>query len=80
MTERSITIFDNKTELLVNQIVITPDFSLLREKYNEELNTDPLLIYEYKIKKADVDFYKKFIDIDFEFDKYTYFLSCSEVK
>ena len=80
MIERSITIFDNKTELLVNQIVITPDFSLLREKYNEELNTDPLLIYEYKIKKADVDFYKKFIDIDFEFDKYTYFLSCSEVK
>ena len=80
MIERSITIFDNKTELLVNQIVITPDFSLLREKYNEELNTDLLLIYEYEIKKADVDFYKKFIDIDFEFDKYTYFLSCSEVK
>ncbi|WP_040842997.1 DUF7683 domain-containing protein [Treponema saccharophilum] len=80
MIERSITIFDNKTELLVNQIVITHDFSLLREKYNEELNTDPLLIYEYEIKKADVDFYKKFIDIDFEFDKYTYFLSCSEVK
>ena len=38
MIERSITIFDNKTELLVNQIVITPDFSLLKEKYNEELN------------------------------------------
>ena len=80
MIERSITIFDNKTELLVNQIVITPDFSLLKEKYNEELNTDPLLIYEYEIKKGDVDFYKKFIDIDFEFDKYSYFLSCSEVK
>ena len=80
MIERSITIFDNKTELLVNHIVITPDFSLLKEKYNEELNIDPLLIYEYEIKKGDVDFYKKFIDIDFEFDKYSYFLSCSEVK
>ena len=80
MIERSIIIFDNKTELLVNQIVITPDFSLLKEKYNRELNTDPLLIYEYEIKKDDVDFYKKYIDIDFEFEKYTYFLSCSEVK
>ncbi len=74
MIERSITIFDNKTELLVNQIVITPDFSLLKEKYNKELNTDPLLIYEYEIKKDDLDFFKKFIDIDF--DKYSYFLSC----
>ena len=80
MIERFIAIFDNKTELLIKEIVITPDFSLLKKKYKEKLNTDPLLYYEYEIKKDDVEFYKKFIDIDFEFDKYSYFLSCSEVK
>ena len=80
MLERLITIFDNKTELLIKEIVITPNFSLLKRKYKEELNTDPLLYYEYEIKEDDVEFYEKLIDINFEFDKYSYFLSCSEVK
>ena len=80
MLERLITIFDNKTELLIKEIVITPNFSLLKKKYKEELNTDPLLYYEYEIKEDDVEFYKKLIDINFEFDKYSYFLSCSEDK
>lgn len=66
--------------MLIKEIVITLDLSLLKKKYREKLNTDSLLYYEYEIKKDDVEFYKKFIDIDFEFDKYSYFLSCSEVK
>ena len=66
--------------MLIKEIVITLDLSLLKKKYREKLNTDSLLYYEYEIKKDDVEFYKKFIDIDFEFDKYSYFLSCSEAK
>ena len=80
MLERSIRVFDNKTELLIKEIVITPDFNTLSKKYKDEIGDDPLLIYEYEIKNEDVEFYKKIVDIDFEFDEYSYFLSCSEAK
>ena len=80
MLERSIRVFDNKTELLIKEIVITPDFNTLSKKYKDEIGDDPLLIYEYEIKNEDVEFYKKIVDIDFEFDKYSYFLSFSEAK
>ncbi len=80
MLERSIRVFDNKTELLIKEIVITPDFNTLSKKYKDEIGDDPLLIYAYEIKNEDVEFYKKIVDIDFEFDKYSYFLSCSEAK
>ncbi len=79
MIKRYITVFDNKTDLLIKEIDIPTDLSILKEKYKEELNTDPLLYYEYEMKK-EIEFYKNIMDIDFEFDKYTYFLSCSEVK
>ena len=74
MLERSIRVFDNKAELLIKEIVITPDFNTLSKKYKDEIGDDPLLIYEYEIKNEDVEFYKKIVDIDFEFDKYSYFL------
>ncbi|WP_040842273.1 DUF7683 domain-containing protein [Treponema saccharophilum] len=70
MLERSITIFDNKTELLIKEIVITPNFSLLKKKYKEELNTDPLLYYEYEIKEDDVVYQDEdFNQIGSDFEK-----------
>ena len=80
MIKHYISVFDNKTDLLIKEIDIPADLGILKEKYIKELNTDPLLYYEYEIKNDDIEFYKNIIDIDFEFDKYTYFLSCSEVK
>ena len=79
MIKRYITVFDNKTDLLIKEIDIPADLGIFKEKYKKELNTDPLLYYEYEMKK-EIEFYKNIMDIDFEFDKYTYFLSCSEVK
>lgn len=37
MLERSITIFDNKTELLIKEIVITPNFSLLKNALSQQM-------------------------------------------
>lgn len=36
MIERYISVFDNKTELLIEEIVITLDLSLLKKKYREK--------------------------------------------
>ena len=75
--KRSIQVFDKKTEEYSCSIDIAIPAEKILNYYKDMLIEDPMLIYEYEIKKADIEFYKRYVTIDFEFDKFDYFLSCS---
>lgn len=78
MIMRKIEIFRKKDESYVRSVTLNVDFDALAVKYSFELKDDPKLYYDYVITKEDVNFFKKIIDIDFDFEKYDYFLTCME--
>lgn len=78
MIKRRIEEFDKKTEELKSTIdLVIPDEVLFRY-YKNFLKDDPLLIYDYDITDKDVNFYRQYISMNFDFANNDYFLSCFE--
>lgn len=78
MINRMIEVFDKKTENVVAEIELKIPDRLLYDYYKDVMGDDVSLTFEYEITKKDVDFYGKYMPIDFDFTKNDYFLSCYE--
>ena len=78
MIQRTIEVFDKKTEELKSSIDLAIPNEVLFSYYRDFLKDDPLLIYSYDITNNDTDFYKKYVSLDFDFVNNDYFLSCFE--
>jgi len=76
MIVRGIEIFDKIKEDYIGFIQLNVSFETLSKKYYNELRYDPELCYDYEITINDEIFYKNIINYNFEFDKYSYYLTC----
>lgn len=74
--ERIISWFDRRDERLIGEFNI--DFiplDLLKETFRPPIE-DPLMYNPYDINIAESEILKKYVDIEFEFDKYIYQIDC----
>ena len=75
MIKRIIEEFDKKTEeLKYTMDLVIPDEVLFRY-YKNFLKDDPLLIYDYDITDNDVNFYRQYISMNFDFVNNDYMIS-----
>jgi hypothetical protein len=74
---RIISWFDKTTEELIGEKNVDDIISLekLRIIFSPQAD-DPLMIYSYNISEYQAEGLKKFVDIEFMFDKYIYQLDC----
>ena len=71
---RNIEWFDKKTEELIGEVDLNGiDLALLQKNWN--LNENSPMIDCYAINEIQADFLSCFTDIEFDFDKYDYFIS-----
>ena len=73
---RIISWFDRRDERLIGEFNI--DFiplDLLKETFRPPIE-DPLMYNPYDINIAESEILKKYVDIEFEFDKYIYQIDC----
>ena len=78
--ERVISWFDKRNEDLIGEFNV--DFisiDILKGIFNPPVE-DPLLYNPYDINIEEVNSLKEYINIDFEFDKYTYQIDCFQVE
>ncbi|WP_111672728.1 DUF7683 domain-containing protein [Algoriphagus litoralis] len=70
---RQIDVFDNLTELLVDELPLASlDLDVLKRRFN--VTTDDLLMYNsYEISTMTADL---FPFVNFDFNKFSYFLGC----
>ncbi|MGJ1234590.1 MULTISPECIES: DUF7683 domain-containing protein [Sphingobacterium] len=74
--ERIISWFDRRDERLIGEFNI--DFiplAILKETFRPPIE-DPLMYNPYDINIAESEILKKYVDIEFEFDKYIYQIDC----
>ena len=74
-----ITCFNNETEFLECEYVVPVGIDIILEKYKLKGTDGELFICEGSIpitSEDDVLFYRKFLDIDFDMNKYSYFIEC----
>ncbi|MDF2852916.1 MAG: hypothetical protein K0S31_3601 [Sphingobacterium multivorum] len=74
--ERIISWFDRRDEGLIGEFNI--DFiplAILKETFRPPIE-DPLMYNPYDINIAESEILKKYVDIEFEFDKYIYQIDC----
>ncbi|QQT52137.1 hypothetical protein I6I98_17910 [Sphingobacterium multivorum] len=74
--ERIISWFDRRDEGLIGEFNI--DFiplDLLKETFRPPIE-DPLMYNPYDINIGESEILKKYVDIEFEFDKYIYQIDC----
>jgi len=74
--ERIISWFDRGDEELIGELNI--DFiplDVLKETFSPPIE-DPLMYNPYDINIEESEILKKYVDIEFEFDKYTYQIDC----
>lgn len=71
-----ISVFDKQTEGFIKQILILNLEKEIKNYYTDYLDEDPDLIYEYEIIDKDKNFFEELLNINLDFDNYTYFLSC----
>lgn len=77
--ERIISWFDRRDEVLIGEFNI--DFiplDILKETFRPPIE-DPLMYNPYDINIAESEILKKYVDIEFEFDKYIYQIDCFQV-
>ena len=77
---RDIAVFDKKTEELVKKYVLPTDISLeqLQNMFLTDDNDDIYLVWCYDINPEHADFFKKHMDVDFNFKLYDYQLGASD--
>ena len=74
--ERIISWFDRRDEELIGEFNI--DFiplDILKETFRPPIE-DPLMYNPYDINIEESEILKKYVDIEFEFDKYIYQIDC----
>jgi hypothetical protein len=70
---RQIDVFDKKTEKLIDEInIISFDLESMKARFNVP-QEDYLMYNPYEIDSSKIDL---FADIEFDFNKYDYFLAC----
>ena len=74
--KREIEIFNKKSEKLVGVIELQISDEVLFNYYKDYIKDDTSLVFDYDIKECDIDFYKNYTSIKFDFSKNDYFLSC----
>jgi hypothetical protein len=75
--DRQIDIFDNETELLVQEVPIkTFDLERFKERFNVK-DEDPLMYDPYEITIETIDLFPY---VSFDFQKFSYFIGCYHVK
>jgi len=77
--ERIISWFDRRDEVLIGEFNI--DFiplDILKETFRPPIE-DPLMYNPYDINIEESEILKKYVDIEFEFDKYIYQIDCFQV-
>ncbi|WP_286752579.1 MULTISPECIES: DUF7683 domain-containing protein [Sphingobacterium] len=74
--ERIISWFDRRDEGLIGEfnIDVIP-LAILKETFRPPIE-DPLMYNPYDINIAESEILKKYVDIEFEFDKYIYQIDC----
>jgi hypothetical protein len=73
---RQIDIFDNDTELLVQEIpIVLFDLNTFETRFNAKKD-DPLMYNPYEITSDTVDLFPK---INFDFKRFSYYLVCYQV-
>jgi hypothetical protein len=73
---RQIDIFDNDTELLVQEIpIVLFDLNTFETRFNAK-NDDPLMYNPYEITSDTVDLFPK---VNFDFKRFSYYLVCYQV-
>jgi hypothetical protein len=74
--KRIISIFNKNDETLVDEIVLySLDLDKLKEIFKPTAD-DQSMYFVYMIKKEEANELKKYLDIDFDFEKYLYQLDC----
>ena len=78
--KRILSVFNNQTDELVAEHLLSR-FDLTKFKQHFGVlndNNDSEMTMEYSVELKDVNFLSKYLveDICFDFDKYSYFLSC----
>lgn len=70
---RQIDVFDNETELLVQEIVMdTFDLDTFKKRFNAKQD-DPLMYDPYEITEDTVDLFPA---IKFDFNRFSYYVGC----
>lgn len=73
---RQIEIFDNETNLLVEEVSLELfDLEIFKERFKAK-NDDPLVYNPYEITTETVDL---FPSMNFDFEKFSYFISCYKI-
>jgi hypothetical protein len=73
---RQIDAYDKKTEHLAKELKIEIfDIELMKSRFDIPMD-DPLMYNQYEIDQSKKDL---FPEIDFDFEKYDYFLACYSV-
>ena len=77
--ERVISWFDRKNESLIGEYNVDfIPFETLKSIFNPKLD-DPLMYNPYDIHIEHIDFFKKYVDIEFDLDKYIYQIDCFQI-
>ena len=73
---RQVDIFDNQTELLVQEVPVDSfNLETFRKRF-EAKSEDPLMYNPYEITYSTIDLFPK---ITFDFEKYSYYVACYQV-
>jgi hypothetical protein len=73
---RQVDIFENQTNNLIQEMPIDKfDLEIFKKKFKTK-NEDPLMYDPYEITSSTVDL---FPEINFDFEKYSYFIVCYQV-
>ena len=77
--ERTISWFDKETELLVSEKNFDSVTVEILKKIFSPSADDPLMYNPYDITEDKAQELKKYVDLNFEFDKYFYQVDCFQV-
>ncbi|HCN49439.1 MAG TPA: hypothetical protein DIT10_10135 [Chryseobacterium sp.] len=78
--ERLISWFDKKEENLIGEYNIdTLSLDVLKEIFTPSPEEDPMMYDPYIIHQQESEALKKYIDLEFDFDRYIYQIDCFQV-
>jgi hypothetical protein len=74
---RSVRVFSNDTDQLVEEFPLPEvDVATLRRLWN--ITDSDSMIHEFEIGLKQMDFFQQLLGIEFNFEKYSYFLSAHQ--
>ncbi|SQD76784.1 DUF7683 domain-containing protein [Moritella yayanosii] len=74
---RVVEYFNKENDEYVDKVILADvPLNALQDMFGGRDADDPLMYYVYAIDKTHEVFFSKYVDINFEFDKFDYFLDC----